>query len=129
MPPSGDSAYIPQLLIDVLRSCGKLGGPGRKGVGRVKRYIFVAIALLLFFASISCRKIQEVRKPSGPITYQPAKFADAIPQEYGNLVALSQSPGNWELLWFQKADGTITVVPFNPQQGKLGDQVFTIPRK
>lgn len=97
----------------------------------VRKQVFALLVLVLFLVAVSCKRLEEVAKPMGPLTYEPPRFADAIPQDYGTLVGVTQSPSNqaWVGLWFQKSDGTVIVVPVNTLNGRLGDKVLKIPRK
>jgi len=93
----------------------------------MKRRCVGAISILtLCIATVSCTKLQS----PGPLTREAAKFTDAIPKEYGSLVGLTYNqPQGWAGLWFQAADGTITMVSVSPEAGKIGEKVITIPRK
>ena len=94
--------------------------------GAVRAFCIVAVCL----AAISCRKIEE-SKPAGPLAFDKTRFADAIPEEYGTLIAVTQNPSNsaWTDLFFQKPDKTITVVFVNVVEGQIYPRVLTIPRK
>ena len=69
--------------------------------------------------------------PPGPLNWETAKFADAIPHDYGPLIGLTQNPQTpgWVGLWFQRSDGTIAAVFVNPQEGRIAEKTLTIPRK
>jgi hypothetical protein len=91
-------------------------------------YGFCILAVCL--ATVSCKKLESAGpKMSGPLVYEPAKFADAIPEEYGTLVGVTQNSPGWVGLWFQKSDKTITAVFVNIDQGKIYEKALTIPRK
>jgi len=109
-----------------LRVRFSFGPPGEKG-GTMKRRCVVAISILtLCIATVSCTKLQS----PGPLTREAAKFTDAIPKEYGSLVGLTYNQAQgWAGLWFQAADGTITMVSVSPEAGKIGEKIITIPRK
>jgi hypothetical protein len=68
---------------------------------------------------------------SGPLAFEPAKFADAIPDDYGTLIGVTQNSqsSKWVGLWFQKPDKTITAVFVNIEQGKIYEKTLSIPRK
>lgn len=93
-------------------------------------WAFCILAVCL--ATVSCKKLEsEGPKMSGPLAFEPSKFADAIPDDYGTLISVtqnSQSP-KWISLWFQKPDKTITAVFVNVEQGKIYEKTLTIPRK
>ena len=89
--------------------------------------------------SISCEKIEPPESEFGELAFEDAVFTDAIPVDYGELVAVttnlqSLSPKytevRWTNLWFESPeDQTITVVWVNTALGKTGDQVLVIPRR
>lgn len=87
------------------------------------------VLALCLLASVSCKKL-ETTAP-GPLTFEPAKFADAIPADYGTLIGVTQNPlaPKWVGLWFQKADGSIVGVFINIEQGKISEKTLSIPRK
>lgn len=93
-----------------------------------------ALALCLLTAclsAISCQKLGSPVKPTGPLTYETAKFPDAIPTNYGSLIGVTQNPQNaeWVGLWFQRTDGTIAAVFVNVVDGRINDRALTIARK
>ncbi len=81
-------------------------------------------------ATVSCKKLESANPP-GPLAFEPSKFADAIPDDYGTLIGATPNPQNpkWVALWFQKSDKTITAVFVNVEQGKIYEKALTIPRK
>ena len=88
----------------------------------------VAAGLLTF----SCKKRDPVSAgAAGELKFQPAKFTDAIPEDYGPLIGVTQNPADpaWVGLWFQKADKTITTVFVDVNQGRMYEKTLTIPRK
>ena len=91
-------------------------------------FCLLAVCLVI----VSCKKLESANPPlTGPLAFEPAKFADAIPDDYGPLIGVtqnSQSP-KWVGLWFQKPDKTITAVFVNIEQGKIYEKALTIPRK
>ena len=93
-------------------------------------YVFCILAVCLAIAS--CKKLEsDGPRISGPLAFEPTKFADAIPDEYGTLVGVtqnSQSP-KWVALWFQRPDKRITAVFVNIEEGKIYEKALTIPRK
>lgn len=93
---------------------------------------------LLFVASvavglmqIACEKIEDTPRETGALKLSPAKFANAIPAEYGELVGVTPHPGNpeWAAAWFQKPDQTIMVVWVDIVHGKIDEKVLEIPRR
>ena len=97
----------------------------RKPIGAL--FVF-AVCLL----TASCTRLDSSKpKVLGPLSFEPAKFADAIPDEYGTLIGVTQNaqtPG-WVSLWFQKSDRSITAVFVNIEEGKIYEKALTIPRK
>jgi hypothetical protein len=98
----------------------------------IKKLVYAFCTLVVCLAIVSCKKLEsEGPKMSGPLAFEPAKFADAIPDDYGQLIGVtqnSQSP-KWVGLWFQKPDRTITAVFVNIEQGKIYEKSLSIPRK
>ena len=96
------------------------------------RKLGCALCILAVCLAVSCKKLENGGpKMSGPLVYEPAKFADAIPEEYGTLVGVTQNPTTpgWVGLWFQKSDRTVTAVFVNIDQGRIYEKALTIPRK
>jgi hypothetical protein len=96
----------------------------------VKKHVLALCILALFLATVSCVKLDQPTKP-GPLTYETIKFADAIPQDYGPLIGVTENPqsGGWVGLWFQRSDGTIAAVFVNINDGRIFGKALTIPRK
>lgn len=90
-----------------------------------------SILALCLLGSVACRKLETASPATGPLAFAPAKFGDAIPDEYGTLVSVTQNPQQpkWVTLWFQKPDRSIVVVFVNIEQGKIAERVLPIPRK
>lgn len=93
--------------------------------------ILVAGALLLAGALGGCGRTEESEVPMGPIALQPSPLVDAIPRDYGDLVAVTINPESpsWSGLWFEAPDRGITVVWVNTDQGRIHDRVMTLPRR
>jgi hypothetical protein len=93
----------------------------------VRKHVVALCILALFLPTVCCKKLSQ----RGPLTYETAKFADAIPQEFGPLIGVTENPTNpaWVGLWFQRSDGTIAAVFVNVQEGRIHDRALTIPRK
>jgi hypothetical protein len=92
---------------------------------------FAALSILAVCLTFSCRKIEPVSSDGGALKLEPTKFADAIPDEFGPLIGVTQNAQNpeWAALWFQKPDKTITAVFVHIGQGKIYEKTLTIPRK
>ena len=98
----------------------------------VGRPVVAICTLAVCLATVSCKKLEPAApNPTGPLTFEPSKFADAIPGDYGNLVGVTQNPASpkWIGLWFEKSDHTIAAVFVNLDEGKLYGKTLTIPRK
>jgi hypothetical protein len=97
----------------------------------MRRSVLTLIVVVLCLTGVACRKLAEAQKPTGPLTFESVKFADAIPQEYGTLVGVTQNPERveWVMLWFQKPDGTVYAVPVNGKDGKFGERILKFTRK
>jgi hypothetical protein len=96
------------------------------------RIVYASWILALSLAIASCKKLESVSPTTaGPLAFEPAKFADAIPDEYGPLIGVTQNPQSpqWVGLWFQKPDKSITGVFVNIQLGKIHEKTLSIPRK
>jgi hypothetical protein len=97
----------------------------------VRKTIVALFILAVCLVTVSCRKLHTPMKPTGPLTIEAPKFRDAIPKDYGPLIGVTdnaQAP-SWHGLWFQRPDGTITVVFVDVDQGEIFEKVVTIPRK
>lgn len=97
----------------------------------MRKTIVALFMLAVCLVTVSCKKLHEPIKPGGPLTIETAKFPDAIPKDYGQLIAVTdnaQAP-SWHGLWFQRSDGTITAVFVDVDQGEIYEKVVTIPRK
>jgi hypothetical protein len=81
---------------------------------------------------ISCKKLEPTgpaRLGTGPLTFEPAKFNNAIPDDQGALIGVTQITPDWAALWFQKPDRAISVVYVNITEGRISDRSLAIPRK
>jgi hypothetical protein len=88
--------------------------------------------LAVCLVTLSCRKLEPVTAmEAGDLKLDPTKFTDAIPDDYGPLISVTQNPANpaWVGLWFQKPDKTINAVFVNINQGRIYEKTLTIPRK
>ena len=97
-----------------------------------KKLVCVFWIFVVCLVTFSCKKLESTdQKGAGPLAYAPAKFADAIPDEYGTLIAVTQNPqtAGWFGLWFQRPDKSITAVFVNVDQGKIYEKTLTIPRR
>jgi hypothetical protein len=94
----------------------------------VSALCILAVCLL----AISCKELNPTSTTrSGPLIFEPIKFSDAIPDEYGALSGVTYNPADpaWATLWFQKPDRTISAVFVNVSEGRIHEMSLTIPRK
>lgn len=92
----------------------------------------VAALCVVALFLVSCQKLERgptATKTPGPLKFDAAKFADAIPLEYGTLVGVTQNSPGWVGLWFQRSDNTIVASFVNIDDGRLYEKSLTIPRK
>jgi hypothetical protein len=98
----------------------------------VRKPVSTLCILAVCLVTVSCKKLETIApNPTGPLTFEASRFVDAIPDEYGNLVGVTQNPASprWIGLWFQRPDRTITAVFVNLDEGNLYGKTLTIPRK
>ena len=92
----------------------------------------LACLLLICILEFSCQKLEPLSPArTGPMKIEQLKSLDAIPIEYGNLVAVTTAGPSpeWAQLWFEKPDKTIAVVKVQWQQGYLYQNVTVFPRR
>ena len=97
----------------------------------LKETFTLLCGFVLSLGLISCEKLKQVDITKGPLPFEKAKMPDAIPLEYGELVAVIRPSGsrNKAVLWFKKPDKTIVVVGVNYWRGVMDPGVLTIPRR
>jgi len=85
-------------------------------------------ALVLAASALSCQKLE---KGPGDLKSEAARFADAIPAEYGALVGVTSNSARPDIaqLWFQPADGSVIVVYVDYSKGRILESVLRIPRR
>src|SRR5947209_11334095 len=63
----------------------------------------IIVVCLATVATVSCTKLQTgTDRLVGPLAFKPAGGANAISDEYGTLVGVTQSSPESSVLWFQK---------------------------
>ncbi len=95
----------------------------------LRKMLVVLCVCALSAGVISCQKLG--RQEAGLLPVETIEFKDAIPLDYGELVAVIPRPeaqGEFSL-WFEKPDKTIAVVWVNLVSGTIGPEVATIPRR
>ena len=107
-----------------------LGFQGHEVGGTMVKPVGTLCILAMCLLTISCKKLDQP-SVAGPLTFEPAKFVDAIPNDYGTVIGVTQNPRSsaWVTLWFQRPDRTITAVFVNIEQGRIYEKALTIPRK
>jgi hypothetical protein len=103
---------------------------GREGHMR-RRSVGGSCILALCLVTISCKKLEPFSSNASTLMFEPAKFADAIPDEYGVLIGVTQNPQFPAAvgLWFQRPDRTVTAVFVNVVEGRIYEKALRIPRK
>ena len=94
----------------------------------LRKMLVVLCVCALSAGVISCQKLQ--RREPGALLVETVELRNAIPLDYGDLVAVIPQPMTRDLfvLWFQKPDKTITVLWVNLRSGSIGQNIVTIPR-
>lgn len=88
------------------------------------------LLLVLIVGLAACSKIEQYEAHEGSIRGAAAPFTDAIPKAYGRFVGVSHGDDQgWNALWFEKPDGTITVVGVNWVQRKMLTEVAVVERR
>ena len=95
------------------------------------RNIVLACIGLTCIVVLSCQKLEQTPPSGAALKFEQMKFLDAIPSDFGNLVAVTVDPAysNWAQLWFEKPDKTIMVVRVQWRDGYLSDRATIIPRR
>lgn len=97
-----------------------------------RKPIVTLCILAVCLSAISCSKLQPTSVPqSGPLTFESTKLSNAIPDDYGALIGVTQNAVDptWTTLWFQKPDKTIAAIFVNTNEGRIYEKSLTIPRK
>ena len=89
-----------------------------------------SLLLLLGGLSVGLTSCEKLPSTGEGQHFEPVQFREAIPLEYGNLVAVTSHPAyeNWFGLSFEKSDKTITLVWVDIAEGRIG-RIASIPRK
>jgi len=74
---------------------------------------------------------QPLTEEAGQLPIEKAKFLDAIPAEYGDLIGVTSNADHpsWVQAWFMKPDKSLVVVWINGNTGKMLDHRLVIPRR
>jgi hypothetical protein len=92
----------------------------------VHRILILLVAVSLCLGAIACQKSAQ----PGNLVWEPAPFKDAIPAEYGRLVAITTTdlPSGAAMLWFE-SPSQIRCVLVNYRLGEIGATSVAIPRR
>lgn len=87
--------------------------------------------LALCLVTTSCKKLEPLGTNAVALKFEPARFVDAIPNDYGVLIGVTQNSQypEWSALWFQRPDRTVTAVFVNVVEGRIHEKALNIPRK
>ena len=95
------------------------------------RGLVLASLVVMCLAGTACQKLPRWDREGGGSGADATKFADTIPLEYGNLIAVtpnSLSP-RWVTLWFEKPDKTIVIVGVDQHTWRVWTEPRVIGRK
>jgi hypothetical protein len=87
------------------------------------------VGVVLVLLALSCTRLPDAG--SGEIASQELPQMDAIPANWGQLIAVSNVthyPDHVQL-WFQDSDGAIRMVPYSVTGGNFVGHYRMIPRK
>ena len=96
--------------------------------------LFLCCAATCFVAT-ACQKLDDVRPLASPkrgaLPMEQAKFLDAVPAEYGDLVAVTSNAEypTWSQAWFERPDKSIVIVTINSGTGRILDRIIVVPRR
>ena len=97
----------------------------------MRRRPWIKLVLLpVVLLSFSCARLPESgRSPqAGMLPVEMLDDEQSVPTEFGQLVAVSESPGRSTRLWFQDEEGIIRLVSFNNVTARLAPQASVIRR-
>jgi hypothetical protein len=97
-----------------------------------RRPLMLLCLFALAFAAASCAKLPGPPPLTrGPLQVEQARYADAIPLDYGTLIAVTTDAESPYMagLWFEKPDKTIVYVKVNVSLGKIHNEVLVLPRR
>ncbi len=100
----------------------------------LRKGVLLLCGVGLCFTVSACQRMDEwqpLTEEVGQLPFEKAKFLDAIPMEYGDLIAVTSMADHptWVQAWFMKPDKSIVVVLINGNTGKMLDHRLTIPRR
>jgi hypothetical protein len=101
----------------------------------MRRIVLLCSCLALCVVLGACQRLDTVRPLEntgrGELPRQTLPFKDAIPADFGDLVAVTSHAEypTWSQAWFVRADKSIVVVWINSRTGKMLPEALTIPRR
>jgi len=100
----------------------------------LRRCVMLLCGVGLCFAVSACQRMDEwqpLTEQEGQLHIEKAKFLDAIPAEYGDLVSVTSMADHpsWVQAWFVRPDKSLVVVWINGNTGKMLDHRLVIPRR
>ena len=95
------------------------------------RGLVLVTLVVVCLAVTGCQKLPAWDRAGTGGQVDPSKFADTIPLEYGNLIAVTNNSVDspWVSLWFEKPDKSIVVVSVDRHTGRVWTEVRVIGRK
>ena len=97
-----------------------------------RRPLMLLCLVALAFAAASCEKLPAPAPlERGPLQMEPTRYADAIPLDYGTLLAVTTDAEAPYMagLWFEKPDKTLVYVKVNVSLGRIHNEVLVLPRR
>ena len=96
----------------------------------LKKLLALLYVPALSLGTIACQEIEERPAFEATLTFEKVKFTDAIPLDYGELLAVTPTRAPHQAaLWFERPDKTITVVRVNISVGGVAGDALIIPRR
>ena len=99
------------------------------------RILLVLCGAMLGLGAVSCAKLEDedplAVRGMGKVASEQAKFDDAIPAEYGDLIGVVSRPDHpdWTQAWFMREDKSVVVLWIKAVSGPILDRVLVIPRR
>jgi len=89
------------------------------------------LLVVLLLSAASCAKLPEARsRAEGDVAIERLPTVDAIPAEWGDLVAVSNSAnaGHMFQMWFQDDEGNLHVAFYNVRSNEIQSEGRLFPR-
>ena len=97
----------------------------------MRRRPWIKLVLLpVVLLSFSCARLPESERSleAGMLPVEDLDDEQSVPTEFGQLVAVSESPGPSTRLWFQDEEGTIRLVLYDNYAARFAPQARVIRR-